>query len=221
MIVEEDISKRVLAPKSEHELHGLYSSMSSRDLLLKGISSGNLEAVKKAVKKIDPSFDDNTALELATKKGEIEIVDFLLKDSRVDPSNNGNQNILWAAVDRGHASVVKRLLKDPRVDPTVNDNEILLHAAALGKYYCVKELLKDGRVDAQNTIKMMRTTNLIRAQWEIYQEIQDILWDYTIKKGQDIKQWLDDNDALYVGWVKRPVNESLNKFNAIKESLKE
>src|SRR3989304_6063778 len=54
------------------------------------------------------------------EKGDIEIVELLLADHRVDPSANDNHAIRLAS-SKGHDKVVKLLLADSRVDPS-SDN---------------------------------------------------------------------------------------------------
>ena len=56
----------------------------------------------------------NELLEAAIEYNNLDIVDALLKDSRVDPS--GSRYVLIAA-ELGYLSIVERLLDDPRVNP--------------------------------------------------------------------------------------------------------
>jgi len=63
---------------------------------------------------VDPSDYDNWAIWMAAKCGHLEIVRFLLADSRVDPSDYDNRAILWA-MNNDHIDVVKELLKNKRV----------------------------------------------------------------------------------------------------------
>ena len=43
--------------------------------------------------RVDPSTDDNNAIEWASRSGHLEVVQELLKDNRVDPSANNNEAI--------------------------------------------------------------------------------------------------------------------------------
>jgi Ankyrin repeats (3 copies) len=81
----------------------------------------------------------------ASNNGHLEIVKELLKDKRVDPSDDNNYAIRWAS-ENGHLEVVKELLKDKRVDPSANNNEAIRWASQYGHLEVVKELLKDKRV---------------------------------------------------------------------------
>ncbi len=74
----------------------------------------NKELVKQMLKSgVDPSAQDNYAIQLAAEYGHTEVVRLLLSDSRVNPSAQYNYAIKWAAY-YGHTEVVKLLLGDPR-----------------------------------------------------------------------------------------------------------
>ena len=57
---------------------------------------------------IDPSFDHNHAIRLASREGNAQVVELLLQDSRVDASAVDNQAIKWASFYK-HLPVVKLL----------------------------------------------------------------------------------------------------------------
>jgi hypothetical protein len=63
--------------------------------------------------RIDPSFNNQLPIFLASFYGHTEAVRLLLADKRVDPSDR--LSIRFAS-DKGHAGVVKLLLADQRVD---------------------------------------------------------------------------------------------------------
>ncbi len=79
--------------------------------------------------------------------GYIQIVDMLLKDSRVNPAENKNSPIIFASI-RGHTDVIDRLLKDDRVDPSDQNNLAIRESVCFNQIDVVKRLLKDPRVDA-------------------------------------------------------------------------
>ena len=58
---------------------------------------------------------------IAALNGHLKVVNRLLQDERVDPSDRNNEAIQWAA-HNGHLDVVKRLLQDLRVNPGARDN---------------------------------------------------------------------------------------------------
>lgn len=63
---------------------------------------------------VDPSFDGNLSIHLASIKGYLDIVNRLLEDPRVDPSAHGNVS-LRNAIYKDLYDVVERLLQDLRV----------------------------------------------------------------------------------------------------------
>ena len=69
------------------------------------------------------SAENNYAIQLASRKGHLEIVELLLQDPRVDPSADDNYAIGWAS-QNGHLEIIKLLLQDPRVDPSLQSNQI-------------------------------------------------------------------------------------------------
>ena len=79
-------------------------------------------------------------------KTDIDVVNRLLDDPRVDPSADNNCAIRSAAKN-GHLDVVNRLLEDPRVDPSSNNNCAIRWAAKNGHLDVVNRLLEDLRVD--------------------------------------------------------------------------
>ena len=68
---------------------------------------------------MDPSANDNAAIQSASAHGHLAVVARLLQDERVGPSDWNNEAIR-AASENGHLAVVARLLQDPRVAATWN-----------------------------------------------------------------------------------------------------
>ena len=93
--------------------------------------NGHLEVVRVLLKdsRVDPSADNNQAIQFASENGHLEVVRELLKDSRVDPSANNNYAIQDAS-ENGHLEVVRELLKDSRVDPSADNNWAIREASA-------------------------------------------------------------------------------------------
>lgn len=74
----------------------------------------------------DPSFLDNKLIRWAARSGQLEIVNLLLKDGRVDPSTRRDADgkydgPLRKAAKFGRLCIVERLLEDARVDPSVGE----------------------------------------------------------------------------------------------------
>jgi ankyrin repeat protein len=64
--------------------------------------------------KVDPTFNDNTAIWLACDNQHLSIVKLLLGDKRVDPSANDNI-ALCSAVESKNVEIIRLLLADERV----------------------------------------------------------------------------------------------------------
>lgn len=116
--------------------------------LLDACRRGDLETVQRSlVNGVDLAGRINSLLTSAAYYGHLPIVECLLQDPRVNPSNVGSREaaIVWA-VDGCHLEVVKRLLLDERVDPSIQDNAAILMAAKRGCLDIVEVLLVDNRV---------------------------------------------------------------------------
>ncbi len=137
----------LMKPKSEEDILKSIDNLSSEELLKKSCQLGLLNGVKLALEKgVDPSIDNNFAIEYASKNGHLEIVKLLLQDERVDPSDHNNYAIECASKN-GHTEVVKLLLQDERVDPSDHRNDAIRYASENGHTEVVKLLLQDKRVD--------------------------------------------------------------------------
>jgi ankyrin repeat protein len=95
---------------------------------------------------VDPSADDNYAIQVASESGQSEVVGLLLRDRRVDPSAY-HDDAIKRACEHGHAEVVRLLLQDGRADPSVNGDHAIECASANGHVEVVRLLLNDGRAD--------------------------------------------------------------------------
>ncbi len=137
----------LMKPKSEEEILKSLDNLSLVELLKKSCQSGYVSGVKLALERgVDPSINDNFAIEYASKNGHLEIVKLLLQDERVDPSDHNNYAIRLA-LQNGHTEIVKLLLQDKRVDPSVDNNYVIRIASLNGYVEIVKLLLQDERVD--------------------------------------------------------------------------
>ena len=81
----------------------------------------------------------------ACENNNVNKVKLLLRDQRVDPSDNENEAIIEASM-YGHWKVVKLLLQDTRVDPSDSQNNAIIEASRNGHLEVVKLLLHDSRV---------------------------------------------------------------------------
>ena len=94
----------------------------------------------------DKRCDLRRALGVACSAGNHEIVELLLEDTRIDPSGNNNEAIIYASYG-GHFKVVELLLQYSRVDPSANNNYAIRFASTRGYLEIVELLLRDQRVD--------------------------------------------------------------------------
>ena len=100
----------------------------------------NKELVKQMLKSgVDPSAQDNYAIQLAAEYGHTEVVRLLLGDERVNPSAVDNYAIKQAAY-YGRTAIVRLLLSDKRVDPSADDDYAIRLAAQNGHDEIVKLL---------------------------------------------------------------------------------
>ena len=101
--------------------------MDIQEKFYKAIKNNDINNVKSLLndKRIDPSYDNNFAIQLASQNGHIDIVKLLLKDKRVDPSHDNNY-IIRFAYNEGYLDIVNLLWQDQRVKNSLkNHNEEL------------------------------------------------------------------------------------------------
>lgn len=127
---------------------------------------GQIEVVKflAEVCNVNPSYknkntpeDDEHYLRTAMFHDHLDVVIFLLQDSRVDPSTDNNY-CLRRSSKRGYLELITLLLKNPRVDPSDLNGETLSLASKNGHLEIVKLLLQDPRVDpsSENNTPLFR-----------------------------------------------------------------
>jgi hypothetical protein len=82
----------------------------------------------------NPSYNNNSLVVGAYKKGHYELVKILMNDTRVDPSDQENASLLAAAAKKGdvYVNIVKLLLSDPRIYPSDRKNDIIIEALKIG-----------------------------------------------------------------------------------------
>ena len=143
-------------------------------ILITAVREGNPRVVDELIRRgCDPSQDDNSVILCACVSRNVEVMNRLLQDPRIQLSTQENRAIEFAA-DCGHVDIVKRLLqsqtidpsealesacrqghyelfdllmKDPRTDPTVTNNAAIVSASYNGHIKMVKRLLENPRVD--------------------------------------------------------------------------
>jgi len=133
-----------LKPRKDDDIRDKIKNLSPNKKLLNGSEYGLLWLVEEALQEgADPSFDDQSAFNIACDYGNIEIVKLLLNDKRIDPSDL--TGFMWA-LESNHYNIMELLLKDDRVDPSINDNDAIIYSSNTRNYKSVKILLNDKRV---------------------------------------------------------------------------
>jgi hypothetical protein len=105
---------------------------------------------------VDPSIDNNIAVQLASELGHARIVSLLLTHPKTDPSRRDNSCIQHACKN-GHADVVKILLKDCRINPFVNDCYPMEIAIKNKHYTVIKLLVSDPRIYETENFRSLYT----------------------------------------------------------------
>jgi hypothetical protein len=96
---------------------------------------------------IDPqNFEDTILIWFASEHSHLQILAWLLKDGRLDPSLQDDCTFL-NAVHTNKAEIVELLLQDGRVNPAVSENYAIRIACALGYDKVLELLLRDSRVN--------------------------------------------------------------------------
>jgi len=96
------------------------------------------------LKLIELSEPDHSLQDVFNKSceiGNVDIVELLLDDGRVDPSANNNESLL-KTLKRKQDKVAIMLLNDPRVDSSIDKTKILMSASAYGCIDTCKTIIK-------------------------------------------------------------------------------
>jgi len=89
----------------------------------------------------DPRYKENKAIRRASEYGHLDILNRLLQDERVNPSDDNNYAIRRAS-SNGYLAVVERLLQDERVDASDWRNDAIKQANANGHLAVVERLAR-------------------------------------------------------------------------------
>lgn len=161
--------------------------------LIAAAENGHVKVVELLLKQpgVDPSAHSNKALRVAANNffprvvklladhpratpnndvfccvcqiGDVELVQSLLKDPRVDPSHDESK-AFREACKRGHTKVIQILLADPRVDPSAKNNEALVNAILTGKTQVIEILVTSPKVDP-SVLHDMLFRNAWKKRW--------------------------------------------------------
>ena len=126
-------------------------------VLFKAIKADRLDIIKKLllIPEVVRISNYNAILNSAIESGHHDIVKFLLDNTPVDPSVNGNQAFIEASGMihyKGESldpqmQIIDILLNDPRVDPAAQNNAAFISAVNFSDHLIVERLLEDDRID--------------------------------------------------------------------------
>lgn len=106
----------------------------------------------------------NEVLVAAASYNRLEIVEILLDELKIDPSENYNLAIQVACTS-GCLQIVNKLLEDKRVDPSDDQNQALRLTCARGHILVLERLLQDDRVDPSDVnndaLKKARSRDIV------------------------------------------------------------
>jgi ankyrin repeat protein len=180
----------------ERLLHDPRVDVSNDQAIGRAAEYGHLDIVICLSKHSNPGGNLNYAIRHASLNGHIDIVNLLLKDRRVDPSDEDNRAVQWAS-RKGHLQVVKSLLRDGRVDPTADNNYAILWAAQEQHYYILKELMNDQRIWNTLTPNDRYRIRVMRHQLKALNKTNCLLYstlehlDMTDRIPSSITKWLE------------------------------
>ena len=127
--------------------------MTKQELFYRQIISNDIQSVVNLLTdpSVQPQFDHNRAIQLASQHGWVDIVKLLLKDQRVNPSVDANYSLI-VACEHGHIEIVKLLLSDKKTNPSQYENYPIIKANAKRHNEIVQLLWDDKRV--KETLKV-------------------------------------------------------------------
>lgn len=101
-----------------------------------------------------------SGFETACARGATEVVDFLLRNSPVDPGKWCSRSIRRAA-RFGHAAIVRRLLEDPRVRPRAINHYALCVALRYGHDAVIEALCRHPSVVIEDAFYWLLAHNVV------------------------------------------------------------
>ncbi|KAJ3007511.1 UNVERIFIED_CONTAM: hypothetical protein HDU68_003473 [Siphonaria sp. JEL0065] len=157
--VEKNFALKVAANAGYHEIvklllkaSRLYISVEDGAAILgNACQQGFINIVQTLLEdgRVDPSYEQNKCLFLASQFGHVDVVKALLLDYRVDPGVQGGNNNgpIKIACQKGQTQVVELLLADARVNPSAGTDICIRSASLHGHVGVVLLLLADERVN--------------------------------------------------------------------------
>ncbi|MFA5154027.1 MAG: ankyrin repeat domain-containing protein [Clostridia bacterium] len=149
-----------------NSIFSLGLSIEDESLMLKGL--------KKGANNLNRS--GNKAIQMAGREGYTKLVELLLKDPSVDPSENTKDGIRYDLPDKhygfrqaasnGHLECVRLFLQHPATEPDYRRNFALKHALRNGHNDVVKLLMSNNKVMA--AIPEMEKSSILRLKKQGY-----------------------------------------------------
>jgi hypothetical protein len=186
---------------------------------------GCLEAIKRwcDISKITPTvfnvaFEENAAFRRSIASGKVDVVEFLLKDSRINP-NDGAYTPLFLAAVKGYAKIVEILLTDARLDLEVDGDDAIGAASEYGHVEVVKLLLEDGRCDPASNRNFPIRIAVIRGNLEVVKALlKDSRADVTESENEAICTAIESHTNEMVMYLLDNVRET--RIDAFEAALK-
>ena len=124
--------------------------MNIKDKFINAIKNGHTDIVHQYIKSngIEEYYD--FSIEIAARRGYIEIVNILLQQKSTNPNINNSEPLILAT-QYGHFETVKLLLNDPRVDPVGICNIPIKSASFNNDEKIIQLLWSDERI--KNTLE--------------------------------------------------------------------
>jgi hypothetical protein len=153
--------------------------------LINAVKNNDIELVKKLINGgIDPSFLFNEPLLIAAGSGHIEIVKFLLKDSRIninDPEPDFIPNIYTAldmATKYGHLKIVDYLLTDPKIGYI---DRGFFHALRHGHAKIIERYHEEPLIGFSKNIQTVPKKMFFIKTLKVPEELNDVILHYLFK----------------------------------------
>ena len=117
--------RNMMTPKSEEEITNELNKLSPTEKLIKACEIGMISVVRQSLGEgADPTYNSNLAIAMASNCGHFDIVELLLNDKRVNPTDYNNRAIHWTNSSLQNKDIIKLLLNDVRVRRSLSDEEI-------------------------------------------------------------------------------------------------
>jgi len=100
---------------------------------------------KRVNKSFDISKDSNYVFNMMCREGDLDMVELLLLDDRLDPTMNNNYALRLAA-EGGFYQIIEVLLADSRIDAGYDENDALNQACYHNHFDCAALLLTNEKV---------------------------------------------------------------------------